>query len=165
MNKRLITIILVTIFLANGCTVAKSVSSQNTSKEEESVTRIKFIMLHQKEHRWVATEKEVKDATPEAVINELLKFPMIFPEGTELLNFEVKERIAYVDMSSEFNSYNLGSSGIEQIIYSIVNTLSLNESLGITGVQFLIEGKVEEYIGEFIADEILKPNIKLSDLE
>ena len=165
MIKKLLAVILVTIFLASGCTVAKSTSSQNTSKEEEGATRIKFIMLHQKEHRWVATEKVVKDATPEAVLNELLKFPLIFPEGTELLNFEVKEQIAYVDMSSEFDSYNLGSSGIEQIIYSIVNTLSLNESLGITGVQFLIEGKVEEYIGEFIADEVIKPNIKLSELK
>ena len=165
MIKRLIAIILVTIFLASGCTIAKNTSSQNTSKKEESATRIKFIIPDEKGLDWVVKEKEVKGATPEAVINELLKYPNLFPKDTELLNIEVKEQIAFVDMSSEFDSYNLGSSGIIAIIYSIVNTLSLNESLGITGVQFLIEGKVEEYIGEFIADEVIKPNIKLSELK
>lgn len=164
MFKKLIAIILATILLASGCTIEKSTISQNTSKKEEIASRIKFIMLDPK-HNWVAKEKEVKGATPESVINELLKFPKIFPEGAELLNFEVKEQIAYVDMSSEFDSYNLGSSGIEQIIYSIVNTLCLNESLDIIGVKFLIEGKEEEFIGELVANEVLKPNIKLSDLE
>lgn len=165
MFKKLMVIILVTIFLASGCTIGKSTSGQNTSKKEEIVTGIKFIIPDKKGMDWVAKEKEVKDATPQVIINELLKYPKIFPEGTELLNIEVKEQIAYVNISSEFDSYNLGSSGIVAVIFSIVNTLCLNESLGITGVKFLIEGKEVKFIGELTADEIIKPNIKLSDLE
>lgn len=165
MFNKLISIVMITILLVSGCTIEKSAISQNTGKKEKITTRINFIVLDQKEYRWAAIEKEVKDTAPEAVINELLKFPNIFPEGTELLNIEVKEQIAYVDMNSKFDSYNLGTTGIEQIIYSIVNTLCLNESLGITGVKFLIEGKEQAFIGEFIASEIIKPNVKLSDLE
>lgn len=165
MVKKLIAIILVTILLASGCTFETSTSSQNTSNKEESGTRIKFIIPDEKGFDWVAKEKEIKDATPQVIINELLKYPNLFPEDTELLNIEVKEQIAYVDMSSEFDSFNLGSSGIVAIVYSVVNTLCLNESLGITGVKFLIEGKEVKFIGEFIADEVIKPNIKLSDLE
>lgn len=144
---------LAVILLTAGCTADKS------------TTRIKFIMLHNKEHRWIAIEKKMKDVTPEMVLRELLQFPMVFPKKTKLLHFEVRDSIAYVDMNREFDSYNLGTTGIEQIIFSIVDTLCLNESLGVTGVQFLIEGKKVGTIGEFMVDDVIRPNITLEDLE
>jgi len=166
MFKRLIAVILGTILLASSCAAEQSAGSKNGTDKGENATRIKFIIPDSRFYDvWIVDEKQIKDTTPQAIIKELLKYPKIFPEGSKLLNIQVKEYIAYVDMNNEFDSYNLGSSGTNEILYSIVNTLCLNESLGINGVKFLIEGKEVKYIGEFVADSVKKPHIKLSELE
>lgn len=60
------------------------------------------------------------------------------PEGTKINKVSVKDRICYVDLSSEFLEKCPGISE-EVTIYSIVN--SLVEQTSVTKVQFLINGE------------------------
>ncbi|MCQ1530753.1 GerMN domain-containing protein [Lutispora saccharofermentans] len=158
MLKRIIPILLVLCFVISGCTNSNSTASQN-----QNITNIKFIIPKGPLDEWSIDEKPIKDCTPSIVVNELLKYPHIYPEGTKLLSLEVKEKIAYVNMSHEFNSYSLGSTGIEHIIFTITDTLCLNKSLGIDGVKFLLDGEEVPIIGEFETDKVIVPDITLTD--
>ncbi|MDA8233274.1 MAG: GerMN domain-containing protein [Clostridia bacterium] len=87
----------------------------------------------------------------EQVIEELIKGPgpaslgEAIPNGAKLLSLEVKDGIAYVNWSKEFQTNHWGgSTGDSNTIYSIVN--SFTELPDIKKVQFLLEGKVEESI-------------------
>ncbi|MGM0365805.1 MAG: GerMN domain-containing protein [Actinomycetota bacterium] len=84
-----------------------------------------------------------------ALINatkELLKGPnrpylfAVIPGGTSLIDTEIYENFAEVNLSQEFLDNSLDTRMLDElIIYSIVNTLT--EIPGIDGVIFYIEGK------------------------
>ncbi|MDD3521128.1 MAG: GerMN domain-containing protein, partial [Actinomycetota bacterium] len=92
----------------------------------------------------------VKNAAINAV-NELLKGPVaeynfaVIPPGTKLLDVEIINDIARVDLSQEFLSNNLDTNILDEyIIYTIVDTLT--EIKEIRAVVFLIDGKeIKEY--------------------
>ncbi len=76
------------------------------------------------EYRTISNDDPVKNA-----VNELLKGPnsanlvALIPEGTKLLNAEVKNDIAYVDFSSDILKGATGGSILQRfIIYTIVNS-------------------------------------------
>lgn len=94
----------------------------------------------------------------ELIIRELIKGPRTdlnktIPDGTKLLSIEVKDAVAYVNFSKEFQTNHWGGSAGETItLYSVVN--SLTELSYIDSVQFLIEGKkVESLAGHWSIDE------------
>ena len=68
------------------------------------------------------------------------KLQSVIPEGTKVLNIELKEDIIYLDLSKEFiDNHNGGLQNEKATIYSIVNTLTeLNE---INNIKFLINGE------------------------
>ena len=85
----------------------------------------------------------------EILINLLIEGPenqnleKLIPEGTELLNAEIKDDILFVNFSSEFiDNQNLGLDKEELIIRSIVNTVT--ELTEINKVKILIDGKEGE---------------------
>ncbi len=81
---------------------------------------------------------------------------------TKVLGVEVKDGIAYIDLTSEFfddNNSN-SSAGARAKVYSIVNTLCLNESLDIQEVRFLKEGVAPETIGPLM-NELFQPKEEL----
>lgn len=110
-------------------------------------------------NNWLIEEKKLP-IDPALVVNELINNSNSkIPKDTKLLSLEVKDNIAYVNLSKEFEDMtNLGDMGIWQIIYSIVNTLCLNESLNINSVQLLLDGKIEQFIGDTITDKPISQN-------
>ncbi len=93
----------------------------------------------------------------ELVIRELMAGPQsglgrTIPDGTKLLSVEVKNGIAYVSFSQEFQDNHWGgSAGETMTLYSLAN--SLTELEGIKAVQLLIEGKkVESLAGHWSTD-------------
>ncbi len=64
------------------------------------------------------------------------------PRGTKLLSVRIKDKIAFVDLSSEFKKNHPGGSSAEmQSIYSIVNTVTMNFSGKVDYAQILINGE------------------------
>jgi len=101
------------------------------------------------EYRTISNDDPVKNA-----VNELLKGPnsanlvALIPEGTKLLNAEVKNDIAYVDFSSDILKGASGGSILQRfIIYTIVNTVT--EIDEVDAVQILIGGKNVGTFGDF----------------
>jgi len=101
------------------------------------------------EYRTISNDDPVKNA-----VNELLKGPnsanlvALIPEGTKLLNAEVKNDIAYVDFSSDILKGASGGSILQRfIIYTIVNTVT--EIDEVDAVQILIDGKNVKTFGDF----------------
>ena len=68
------------------------------------------------------------------------KLESAIPQGTNLINVEVKKEVAYVNLSQEFiNNSKGGAEAESKSIYAIVNTLTeLNE---INAVRILIAGE------------------------
>lgn len=68
------------------------------------------------------------------------KLETVIPEGTQIINVEVKQDTAYVNLSSEFiKNHKGGAENEAKTVYAIVNTLTeLNE---INSVRILIEGE------------------------
>lgn len=148
----IIVLISVTLFIT-----ACSNSGTNADAETDY---IKFFYYDNSNHNW-SVEKKMLPADAELIVNELIKSKNnLIPKDTKLLSFEVKDNIAYVNLSKDFEDITtLGDNGIWKNIYTIVNTLCLNESLHIDSVKFMLDGKEEQYIGSTITSEPIKPNI------
>lgn len=99
-------------------------------------------------------------------IKELIKGPLDnnldnpIPKGTKLLNFEIKGKVAVIDLSSEIMSSNIGSSGEGLIIYSIANTMGNLPTIERT--KLLVEGKeVDTLYGHYDTLSEIEPNDEL----
>lgn len=94
------------------------------------------------EERTVEGEGEI---TPKVAFKALIEGPAAkgrfatIPKNTKLLSLEIKDKIAYVNLSHDFKeNYLLGSAAETMTIYSIVNTLTGFSD--IRAVKFLLEG-------------------------
>lgn len=69
----------------------------------------------------------------------------LIPYGTELLGVKIKDGIAYLDFSEQFEINSFGVEGynaqLMQIVYTATNFPTVKS------VQFLIEGEKKEYLG------------------
>lgn len=91
-------------------------------------------------YKTVQRDIEVENgALAKAIINELLKEGIGFPEGTKILSINLEGDTLYIDSSKEFEKIDIGSAGTPLMVGSIVN--SLTEIPTIKKVQFLVEGK------------------------
>lgn len=87
-------------------------------------------------------------------INELLKGPArtdgagvktLIPEGTKLLGASVKDGVATLNFSEEFEFNSVGVDGYIAQLMQVVYTAT--EYSTVKSVQILIDGEVKEYIG------------------
>ncbi|MDR2712781.1 MAG: GerMN domain-containing protein [Clostridiales bacterium] len=72
-------------------------------------------------------------------------FATFYP-GAQLLSLEIKESIAYVNLSAEALDYGGGAAFEQLFVKSLV--YSLTDLTGINAVQILIEGEIEQYLPE-----------------
>ncbi len=116
------------------------------------------------EERQVTAEKGTVEEATETIIKELIKGPQnpelrrTIPEGTRLLSVSVKDGVAYINFSREFQAkHSGGSAGERMTVFSVVNSLCrLNE---IKQVQFLLEGqKQESILGHADTSRPISPN-------
>jgi spore germination protein GerM len=87
------------------------------------------------------------------------------PKGTVLKSASVKDNVATIDLSAEFQkNFGGGSAGEQMTIYSIVNTLTTLPN--VHSVQFLLDGKkLDGILGNLDTsvplkrnDSLIKPN-------
>lgn len=85
----------------------------------------------------------IKNAVEELIVGpKNLEIYGTLPEKTEVINVEVENRIAYVNFNKYLNeNFKGGSAGEIMAVYSIVNTIALNEEFEIDKVQVLVEGE------------------------
>jgi germination protein M len=123
-------------------------------KDEEIKTKEVVLYFSDDQAMYLVGEKRnIEELTAKAIVLELIKGPSAPSEGAEklyktlpsdlkLLGVQVKEGIASVDFNSEsVQKISSGSTGEGMALYSIINTLVLDKDLGITKVQFLVDGK------------------------
>ncbi len=135
----------------------KSITGRDNTEDDYSerlTINIYFAMLGNEEifnaEKRTIAAGSVKNAVANAV-NELLKGPVeeynfaVIPPGTKLMDIEIVNDIARINLSQEFLSNSLDTSILDEyIIYTIVNTLT--EIKEIRAVVFLISGKeIKEY--------------------
>jgi len=110
----------------------------------------------------VGEKRKIEKPTAKAIVEELVKGPSAqstsagklygtLPANLEILDVQVKGNIAYVDFKGNVSEKMQGGSSAEGMaLFSIINTLVLDKELGVTKVQFLIEGqKVETITGQY----------------
>ena len=146
-KKFLIGILLLCINLV-GCLESKAVNSNNVEESYKSEKVIELYVPDDNISKWVVEEKNVDISELKNVITAL--------KDTE------KCCIPYVDLSKDFDDSQTGSSAAVKVkIYSIVNTLCLNECFNVDGVKFLIDGKEVETIGPMDVSLIKTPKLEL----
>ena len=105
---------------------------------------------------FVGEKRTIKAPTAKSIVEELVKGPIAkndgtakvyatLPAGLQVLDVQVKENIAYVDFKEQVKIE--GSAGEKMALFSIVNTLVLDKELGVTKVQFQVDGKNVKTIG------------------
>lgn len=127
------------------------------NKAEEKVT-IDIYVLNENADGFNILQKEYEDIDLVKIVQDLILESNCTYKDTRVLGVEVKDGVAYVDLSSEFfddNNSN-SSTGVRAKVYSIVNTLCYNEVLDIQEVTFLKEGTAPEAIGP-IENTIFQP--------
>jgi len=102
----------------------------------------------------VGEKRTIENPTAMSIVGELVKGPLAksstklygtLPKDLEVLDVQVKEKIAYVNLKTGLKVE--GSAGENMALYSIINTLILDKDLGITKVQFLVNGKKVDTMG------------------
>ncbi|MBI5328198.1 MAG: GerMN domain-containing protein [Deltaproteobacteria bacterium] len=85
--------------------------------------------------------KEIKQSLDALINGPKGRLISTIPNGTRLLDVEIKEEVAFLNFSKEISEKHPGGSYAEaQTVYSIVNTITLNFQ-EVKRVQLLIQGK------------------------
>jgi hypothetical protein len=109
------------------------------------------------ENKFVFEEIEInadsKKIAVESIMKELLNGPKkpfhypVIPAGTNVLDIEIYENLAKINLSQEFLENSLDSGILDEyVIYTIVNTVT--QVPGIDGVVFFIDGRRIKTYGE-----------------
>ena len=100
------------------------------------------------------------------IVSELIRGPKsqnagrTIPQETKIRSVETKDRVCFVNLSSEFVSKNnVGTSAELLTIYSIVD--SLTELSNVDKVQFLIEGEKKDVYHHMVFNEPIERDITL----
>ena len=153
----------------NSKTIVKEVPKEETKEVKGDEIKSREVVLYFSDDQamyLVGEKRNVEKPTAKSIVAELIKGPSTQNEGSgklygtlpvdlEILDVQVKENIAYVDFKGNVSKkISGGSTGEGMALFSIVNTLVLDKELGITKVQFLVEGKkVESITGHYDVSE------------
>ena len=105
----------------------------------------------------LTTEERYIESDIELVLNELLKGPQnltltsSIPPGTYIKDVSVEGDKVFIDVNKSFYDSLEGKpeQDINLGIMSLINTLCLNEELGINKVSILVEGESVDAFGEY----------------
>lgn len=115
--------------------------------------------------RYWLIEEKVLNVDPQIIMNEIIKSEAnMIPKDTKLLGITIKENIAFVNLSKEFETSANGDTVILININTIVNTLCINDILGINKVLFLVNGEQPQLIGPVDNDRYHIANLQLQEI-
>lgn len=140
-------------------TNVKSTVDSKEIKGDDIKSRDVLLYFSDDQAMYLAGEKRsLKNPTAKSIVEELIKGPSVknteakklyatLPVDLEVINVLVKENIAYVNFKGNvIQKMQGGSSGEGMALFSIINTLVLDKELGITKVQFLLDGQKSDSI-------------------
>ena len=128
----------------------------NTESDEDTATGVRLYFANSDKSELVMEDRKINivDTKPveQYVVSELIKGPKIkgnerlLAPDTKVLSVEITDRICYVNFKEGFLEKNASSGGSKLVVDSIVKSLTgLNN---VDSVQFLIDGKKAEKIGD-----------------
>ena len=128
----------------------------NTESDEDTATGVRLYFANSDKSELVMEYRKINivDTKPveQYVVSELIKGPKIkgnerlLAPDTKVLSVEITDRICYVNFKEGFLEKNASSGGSKLVVESIVKSLTgLNN---VDSVQFLIDGKKAEKIGD-----------------
>ena len=128
----------------------------NTESDEDTATGVRLYFANSDKSELVMEYRKINivDTKPveQYVVSELIKGPKIkgnerlLAPDTKVLSVEITDRICYVNFKEGFLEKNASSGGSKLVVDSIVKSLTgLNN---VDSVQFLIDGKKAEKIGD-----------------
>ncbi len=128
----------------------------NTESDEDTATGVRLYFANSDKSELVMEYRKINivDTKPveQYVVSELIKGPKIkgnerlLASDTKVLSVETTDRICYVNFKEGFLEKNATSGGSKLVVDSIVKSLTgLNN---VDSVQFLIDGKKTEKIGD-----------------
>ncbi|HEY8892639.1 MAG TPA: GerMN domain-containing protein [Clostridium sp.] len=129
-------------------TVATQVQTPEVTKPVVQSSDVLLYFSDDQAMYLVGEKRTIENPTAKSIVSELVKGPSTksavksyatLPTNLEVLDVQVKEKIAYVDLKTGLKVE--GSAGENMALYSIINTLIEYKELGITKVQFLVNGK------------------------
>lgn len=128
----------------------------NTESDEDTATGVRLYFANGDKTELVMEYRKINivDTKPveQYVVNELIKGPKIkgneriLASDTKVLSVETTDRICYVNFKEGFLEKNASSSEISKLVVDSV-VKSLTELNNVDSVQFLIDGKKAEKIG------------------
>ena len=149
-THRALLIVCTLVFLVPALTGCSTPSAERAEAANDTTTKLVLYFSNAEASELVSEERTVAktDNAPEMVVlEELFKGPQksgsmnTLPARSEVLVVEVREGVAFVDLSqSTVDNHSGGSAADLMSVSSIV--YSLTELSGIDEVQFLLEGKV-----------------------
>lgn len=122
-------------------------------KEEVKSSEVVLYFSDDQAMYLVGEKRNIVKPTAKSIVEELVKGPSTKSEGAgklyatlpveaQVIDVQIKEHIAYVNFKGNLSEkMQGGSAGEGMALFSIVNTLVLDKELGITKVQFLVDGK------------------------
>ncbi len=127
----------------------------NSTTKDNNSTIGNYIFVLNDTAEYLLIDTLETDGTAKDLVSKLISSKetnLGFPEGTELLNFEIKDNIAYIDLNDLYYvPYNYGATNGDTMymhqIDSINASLFYNRQFGIDEIVYLREGKEAEYIG------------------
>ena len=163
MLKKIFIVILLLCINLVSCSESKAVNSNNIEQSYKSTKAIELYVPDDNISKWVIEEEKVDISELKNVIAALKDTDKCcIPKDTKVNSIKIENKIAYVDLSKDFDDSQTGSSAAVRVkIYSIVNTLCLNECFNVEGVKFLIDGKEVETIGPMDVSLIKTPKLEL----
>ncbi|MBR5809731.1 MAG: GerMN domain-containing protein [Clostridia bacterium] len=141
----------------------------NTESDEDTATGVRLYFANSDKSELVMEYRKINivDTKPveQYVVSELIKGPKIkgnerlLAPDTKVLSVEITDRICYVNFKEGFLEKNASSGGSKLVVDSIVKSLTgLNN---VDSVQFLIDGKKAEKIGDTdISGLFVKEDVK-----
>ncbi|MGH4139846.1 GerMN domain-containing protein [Clostridium sp.] len=147
----------------------ETVAAKKVQPEETKSSQVVLYFSDDQAMYLVGEKRDLEKPTAKSIVAELVKGPSgtgkliaTIPKGVEILDVVVKDNIATVDFKANVSEKISGSTGEQMALYSIVNTLVSYKELGITKVQFLIEGKkVESIAGHLDTTQPMSENTDL----
>ena len=163
MLKKIFIVILLLCINLVSCSESKAVNSNNIEQSYKSTKAIELYVPDDNISKWVIEEEKVDISELKNVIVALKDTDKwCIQKDTKVNSIKIENKIAYVDLSKDFDDSQTGSSAAVRVkIYSIVNTLCLNECFNVDGVKFLIDGTEVETIGPMDVSLIKTPKLEL----
>ena len=144
----------------------------NTESDEDTATGVRLYFANSDKSELVMEYRKINivDTKPveQYVVSELIKGPKIkgnerlLASDTKVLSVETTDRICYVNFKQGFLEKNATQGGSKLVVDSIVKSLTGLNS--VDSVQFLIDGKKTEKIGDTdISGMFVKEEVKTED--